>query len=338
MSKIIYLIGAGASRGKRNESISGLNKYSSGMPIVSEMSDYLGRYCQTFVSPIGISVNGHISQHRSNYPRVHEELKWLLQVSKENPTLDTYAKKLFTRGPYEELARLKRAMAMWFTLIQSKEKRDMRYDSFMGAVVDNRGKMNSQISILSWNYDKQCEYAFHEYELNRTGTNHQFMYANISCKGFTSQYINTEDSNLVKLNGMAAFKPTHDHLLFEDSEYSLSYFEQMLTRDSINVENLISYAWEEDDRFIEKILPLTEDTETLIIIGYSLPRVNQSIDSRLINNMKNLKSIVIQDTDHQTVRTRLNDIIPDEKKELMNHITVLDNVSEFYVPKLESAI
>ena len=54
--------------------------------------------------------------------------------------------------------------------------------------------------------------------------------------------------------------------------------------------------------------------------------------------MKNLKSIVIQDTDHQTVRTRLNDIIPDEKKELMNHITVLDNVSEFYVPKLENAI
>ena len=267
------------------------------------------------------------------YPNIYKELSWLRDIAKDNPTLDTFAKKLFIRGPQEELERMKRALTIFFSLIQSNAKRDRRYDGFLEAVVDNRGKMRSDVSILSWNYDHQCEYAFHQFEREKTSESHQYMFANISCKGYTSQYINYNDSNLVKLNGMAWFKPKHDNLLYEDGDNSCERFEKMLGGKDFNAENFISYAWESDNDFIEKVVPLTSDTEILVIIGYSLPEVNRIVDYRLINGMQQLKTVVIQDLDCEHIKNRFIELLSDEKRaELVNGIRFEKNLKSFYIP------
>lgn len=330
MSKYIYLLGAGASYGSRDEKGAGMAHYSSGMPIMDEIGPCLDAYC-AYLSP-------HISfgdgKRYCSHPHVYDELKWLRGIAKDHPTIDTYAKKLYIHGPFDELERMKRALSIFFTLIQSKAKRDMRYDKFMEEVADERGKLRSDVSILSWNYDHQCEFAFHEYEMTKTSTSHQYMYANISCKGYTSQFIKYDDSNLVKLNGMAWFKPKHDRYLYEEDDNTLDHFERLLSGGSFNADNFVSYAWEEDNDFIEKVLPLTSDTETLVIIGYSLPGVNRKIDSLLINNMKNLKSIVIQDYKCEELKDVVLDILPAEKRqELQGSIRCTRNVASFFVPQ-----
>ena len=329
MSKVIYLIGAGASYGTRNEKGYRMDRYSSGMPVVSEIYDCLDRFCMSFRPQYILSG----IDTRPSHPHVYEEMKWLKDIAKENHTIDTYARMLHVHGPQEELDRMKRALSIFFTLIQSKEKRDLRYDSFMEAVVDQRGKMRPDVSVLSWNYDHQFEYAFHQFELSKTSESHQYKYANISCKGFTSQFIDYEDSNLVKLNGMAWFKPKHDRYLYEATDNTADRFEQMLRTNSFNAENFISYAWEEDNDFIEKVLPLTRDTETLVIIGYSLPDVNRIVDHRLISGMKNLKNVVIQDRNCEQIKGRFLDLLSDEKRsELENRIRFETNLSSFYIP------
>lgn len=329
MSKIIYLIGAGASRGKRNISDNGLEYYASGMPIVSEIEDYLSRYCDSLSSHLSYGDGKSYIQ----FPAIYEELTWLKDKCKDNPTIDTYAKKLYVKYEIKELIRLKRALAIFFSLIQERKKRDKRYDTFMEAVVDGRGMMNSNISILSWNYDRQCEYAFHEYEQMKTSATHQYKYAHISCKGFTSQFIDYSDSNLIKLNGMASFKPLKDQYLFEEDKYSRETFERLLSSPNDNYQNFISYAWEEDNDFIDKVIPLTYDTETLIIIGYSLPPVNRNVDMRILEGMKGLKKIVIQDHNADHVKRRLLDILPEDKKQAVgNSIQLETDVSSFYIP------
>ena len=220
-----------------------------------------------------------------------------------------------------------------FVLIQHEDKRDLRYDAFMDSVVDARGMMRPDVSVLSWNYDHQLEYAFHQFEIERTSETHQYKYANISCKGYSEQFLINGDSNLVKLNGMAWFAPKHDHMLYEESDNTIERFERMLREPIFNANNFISYAWEDDYGFIDKVLALTDDTETLVIIGYSLPDVNRSIDYKLINGMKNLKSVIIQDRECENVKNRFLELIPEEKRsDLANRIRFETNLERFYVP------
>lgn len=329
MSKIIYLLGAGASRGIRDTNKHRMDYYVSGMPIMSEIKECLERFCSSF-RPL-VSFVGESSS--TKYPTIYKEMTWLLDISKNNPSLDTYAKKLYTKGQINELSRLKRAIAIFFSLIQSKEKRDMRYDSFMETVVDERGKLNSQISILTWNYDRQCEFAFHEYEITHTSSSHQYPYAHIACKGYSSQYINYQDSNLVKLNGMASFKPINSQYLLDEEDYTIENFERIFSYNSDKYTNFISYAWEEDNDFIDKVLPLTSDTEVLVIIGYSMPTVNINVDKKLLYGMNHLKSIVIQGKDFETVKGRLLNLFDEDKKKILaDKISFESNLDSFYIP------
>lgn len=331
MSKVMYLLGAGASYGTRDEKGIGMARYRSGMPIMAEISDCLESYCRTLNYPISIAG----SKQNITCPRLYNELRWLLSIAKNNLTIDTYAKQLYVKEAWAELERLKRALSIFFSIIQREEKRDLRYDGFMDAVTDKRGRMRSEVSVLSWNYDHQLEYAFHQFEKQRTSETHQYKYANISCKGYSEQYIDNTDSNLVKLNGMAWFAPKHDHYLFEESDNSKERFDRMLGEASFNANNFISYAWEEDYGFIDKVLKLVEDTEILVIIGYSMPDVNRTVDFRIISEMTKLKSVVIQDreTECDSIKNRFIELLSEEKRnELKDKIRFETNLGRFYVP------
>ena len=114
MSKLIYLIGAGASYGERNEELNGMSRYVSGMPIMNEMADCLSRYCEYLQPSISIGERSF----KTPYPLVYEEMSWLRDVAMKNSTVDTYAMKLSKTGQLQELKRLKKALAIFFSLIQ----------------------------------------------------------------------------------------------------------------------------------------------------------------------------------------------------------------------------
>lgn len=329
MSKIIYLIGAGASHGVRNDKFNGMSRYVSGMPVMNEIADCLTRYCE-YLQP-SISIGG--KSIKTHYPLVYGEMTWLRDIAKNNNTVDTYAMKLSKTGQVEELKRLKKALAIFFSLIQSYDKRDKRYEGFMSSVADNLGRINSNISVFSWNYDRQFEYALHDFEVSKTSSTHQLKYSNISCKNLTTNFFDPNESNIVKLNGTASFKSKEDSYLFQEDEYDIAVFERLLRINDTNWVDGISYAWEENDAFFKKVLPLTSDTETLVIIGYSLPVVNARIDKMLIEQMHNLKSVVIQDLRCKSLTDRLLELLPDEKKrDIEGHIKLIKEVDSFYIP------
>lgn len=329
MSKYIYLLGAGASYGRRKINAEGLDKYIEGMPVINEISDYLSDFCASFRPRYVI---GGVDM-KIEHPNVYKEMCWLCDIAKDNSTIDTYANILYSSSKVTELIRFKRALAIFFSLIQSREKRDKRYDSLMSHIHDSRGKIRSDVSIFTWNYDRQLEYALHAYEQSATSSTHQLKYSNISCKFLTDNFIDYNDSNIVKLNGTASFKSVEDSYLFQEDEYDIDVFERILRENDTKWVDGISYAWEEADDFYDKILPLTMDTETLIIIGYSMPFVNCLVDKTLLDGMKNLKSIVIQDLYPDDVKTRLLDLLsPDIKKNVENNIRLVEKTTEFHVP------
>ena len=299
------------------------------MPVINEITEYLIDYCESFRPRYVISgVKSDIK-----HPYVYQEMCWLRDIAKDNRTVDTYANMLYSSSKVSELIRFKRALAIFFSLIQSREKRDKRYDSLMSHIHDGRGKIRSDVSIFTWNYDRQLEFALHAYEHSSTSSTHQLKYSNISCKFLTINFIDYNDSNVVKLNGTANFKAKSDSYLFEESEYDIDVFERILREKDESWIDGISYAWEEADDFYDKILPITSDTETLVIIGYSMPYVNCVVDKKLIDGMKNLKSVVIQDLYPDTVKTRLLDLLsPERKKAIENNIRLETDTREFFIP------
>ena len=90
MSKYIYLLGAGASYGVRNNAAKGLDKYVAGMPIIGEVKDYLVDYCESF------RPRYHISGVKSEikHPYVYKEMCWLRDIALDTSTIDTYANML----------------------------------------------------------------------------------------------------------------------------------------------------------------------------------------------------------------------------------------------------
>lgn len=336
MSKVIYLLGAGASFGTRNKLLAGpYAYYESGVPVVAELKDALNDFCSTFY-PHPIAVE-HDFREDIKYPRLYAELTWLRDICKENSSIDNYAKILWSCGRIRELDRLKRAMAMFFSLIQHSEKRDMRYDRLFEAISMQGGNINPSVSILSWNYDRQVEYALHRYDLQRVSDSHQLMYSNITCKNLTTRYLQPDEFNLVKLNGTATFWNRSDRYLLEQGDTTENTFENQLSMDVPTLETGLSFAWEEDDSFIEKILPLTVDTESLVIIGYSMPDVNYKVDSRLIANMRQVKSITIQDKRASELKTSLLDLLSDEQATRYEagslKIDFRNAVDTFYIPR-----
>lgn len=328
MSKYIYLLGAGASRGKRDTNAKGLDKYIEGMPVIKEIPAFLSDFCQSFRPRYVIGGMDMKIEH----PCVYKEMCWLCDIAKDNSTIDTYANMLYSSSKVSELIRFKRALAIFFSLIQSREKRDKRYDSLMAHIHDGRGKIRSEVSIFTWNYDRQLEYALHAYDPTTSST-HQLKYSNISCKFLTDNFIDYNDSNVVKLNGTASFKSVEDSYLFKEDEYDIDVFERIIRENDTKWVDGISYAWEEANEFYDKILPLTSDTETLIIIGYSMPIVNCVVDKKLLDGMKNLKSVVIQDINPNNVKTRLLNLLsPDIKKNVEGNILTETSTDEFYVP------
>jgi hypothetical protein len=76
----------------------------------------------------------------------------------------------------------------------------------------------------------------------------------------------------------------------------------------------LSFAWEKirfEDDVIKDTISNINDTQVLVIIGYSFPYYNREIDRKIIGSMTNLEKVYIQDLGPKTIKERFNAIRED---------------------------
>lgn len=335
MSEVVYLLGAGASyglRGKNPETGELLpGCIERGLPIVNQLEQAIDWYCSTIqkIGPIGQRVDD------SDYPKLYSELKWLREKCNTYPTIDTYAKKLSVTGQLQELDRLKNALSSFFVLIQSHAKRDLRYDGLVASIIQDDGGLPNNISILSWNYDYQLEFVLQDFSIAKTDILYVWQNQRITCKGFRS-FIDNTKFNCVKLNGTAMFSTINRNELIDPGYYDKNMIEGHYADDFYTLKSNISFAWEKDEQFIDSVIPLVKDAKTLVVIGYSFPYVNRTVDRILIQNMNALQNVYIQDLAAVDVKQSFMTLLSGyqqnqaSKQEIRIHPST--SVSQFIIP------
>jgi hypothetical protein len=235
---------------------------------------------------------------------------------------------------------------------------------------DNLGySINENIKILSWNYDCQIELCLKEY----TGTILHHVKKEFQIfpnkKSYREVNRTTSTSNrfaVVKLNGDACW----DKKIAPNPEDNLSIFDGNWERD--NEELLISYldslqnviqtfdqdlsnlvdfspalsfnfAWEKDPNFnekypghnnnIEAAEQIADETEILVVIGYSFPIFNREIDNKLFKKMERLTKVYVQDREPDKIQsTMVNafEVLQKEIKKVSFHLE--SNINQFIIP------
>jgi len=264
----------------------------------------------------------------------------LYDFSHNHSTIDTYAKKLRINSNSNEINELCFFLALYFNIEQKIVGVDPRYDTFLISIIDsNPYKFPENLKFLNWNYDLQMEIA-HGRLSGRN--NHDISYSLFNTEGTD---LKKNKFSSVKINGSCNFKGRFSDLLplingilmseclKDDLDFALSYgYLQIKNRQRVYEGNInINFAWYQTGEFINKMSELHNETEILVVIGYSFPFFNREIDRNIIRNMANLKKIYIQDLVPENVKSRFLSILPDWKKRDIKIIPVND-VTEFFLP------
>ncbi len=249
---------------------------------------------------------------------------------------------------------------------------DKRYDSLFSNILqkqNNSIEALDNISIITWNYDLQIELAlrnFFPYEPSITELKKRFSILN----GFNINQTEEFDFNkfsVIKLNGDAYFegdgigndfysrlfeklssfgKVTADYFFAEISEIlkKIDFNNIGKEETGLSVLRNFSYSWELDfdnqvsfnkRKLIDNAKVLLENTEKLIIVGYSFPDANVSIDREIFKNSY-FKEVVMQNPDDEITNKFLNSIyekpIKTEYNLTGNGTRLVKNLSTTFFP------
>jgi hypothetical protein len=306
-NKITYLIGAGAS--------------ANAIPVVEKFNDSVLNFIEIIKNyKIEYSRYGsfnasiHFTKGQLRDIFVEDSKSIIDKISSGHTTVDNYARMLYLTKEYPELRKLKSLLQFYLLWKQFEIPYDKRYDLFLASIF-NLGKYTNEltlpgsIQIISWNYDIQFEIAANNYykvdlisyiqdslnsssiinSLKKANQNELFSITRLNgnCIGWYKEEI--PQTYNIQLN----IYKNNKTLLIEDM---LAYYHWLGIMQNEQKAG-IDYAWENNDhaRKIREIASSkAEKTEVLVIIGYSFPTFNRSIDRALISKMKNLKKVYIQ--------------------------------------------
>lgn len=353
MSKITYLWGAGASFGKR------LNRGQKpdedyivrGVPVISEfenaIDDVIRKISRKNSSKNSLNVNSD-----PDAQILIQKLLALKHICKDFPTVDTYAKQLAVTGapcgypPIKDYDDLKDTLSLFLTMIQLEKNRDPRYDGFIASVISNEGEM-PPMTILSWNYDVQFELAYSGYALalcNYRYIPYQWHNLNVLNKTYRTKFSANAPFAMIKLNGSATFETSacqnYDNCIYRQMKDPFFGHEEKI--DSVDYaldvmqnqyRNHLSYIWE--DKNLDDVKDFAKqrvsDTEELIVIGYSFPYVNRTLDEEVLCSMPSLKKIWIQDPNFEEIEERVKSMLPKDLQSTVRIVHV-NNGSQFKLP------
>lgn len=357
MSKVTYLLGAGASYGSRgilphfplpfmsSDKAEPPRGILRGLPILSEFPEAI-KQIQTEVSVIEKTDDAKtvLSEIFTN----------ILNVSREYPTIDTYSKMLYTTKQFEEYERFKEQIALFFLIWQRKHLHDIRYDTFIASLIDTETGKFPPMTILTWNYDVQFELSYSKYITEGKALWKIWDKLNVCCKsnGSLPKYNVDDPFAYVKLNGSAIFHSSEiDHsslrytlqdIMLEQNNDKLFFndictiYENSQHKNIASVPkyvNELSYAWDDfgKEYIKQNIEKRGSDCEVLIIIGYSFPYVNREIDRHVFQCMPKIRKIYIQDIDANNIVERVRAIYEYIEKDTPQIIAKTD-VGQFLIP------
>lgn len=334
MSKITFLFGAGASR--------------NCLPIVNEIPNRLYNLIDILKKDELQLEHEEFKPANKSYRELQieliEDIKWLFELSNNHASVDTAAKKLFIKGDYNNLLRLKVALSIFLIVEQILKSPDKRYDSFFSSILgESKSDFPKNIRVVSWNYDLQFELSFMDY-INDKRLDALRSHINFITKfDYLRDNDDIQNFGIFKLNGHAGFYTNssrwsvQDLLPSLDGDLDTTKFKSLINnyaRLKYNLDGLnpsLSFAWEDqygENNVVKKAISNVFDTEILVVIGYSFPFFNRNIDRRIIQSMTNLKKIYLQSPEAMALKDRLNAVINLEKIE----VVPIKDTEQFILP------
>ena len=341
MSKVVYLLGAGASYGKRSEvsTDSGISRIIEGLPVVNEINDEIDavtKWINSLESQVD-TCQYEICNKKYSFDEMKEllgkEFRWLKEESTKHATIDTFARTLLLRGEYSSYVKLKYLLSTFFIIEQTIHPFDKRYDTFFANVLNEYGDMPDDIYIMTWNYDCQLNLAIRE-------NSNSLLYVYEPSDSLS----HNAKAQVFKINGTAGYHNAGIIVPRNLTEKEKICLIQRVFRQYVTVANsafrsdgslYLHFAWEknvfedESPQLFSKI----KDAEVLVVIGYTFPFFNRRIDRQIFSNMPNLKTIYIQDPNANSIKEFIGSVLTEEqRKTLLPGIKPIKNVSNFFLP------
>ena len=348
MANVTYLIGAGASAGKRGE-----NGYIlEGLPCVNEISKSIKEIIDLIdTTPIPYNLEWQNSQlgltsigdWESARKKLLREFHSLYRKCELHATIDTYAKKLVLKKRMEEFKHLEQLLTLFFIYAQMRNRIDSRYDTFLANILEPNLHFPPNIRVISWNYDSQFELAYSEYD----DTNDLII-------GYKSAIFDM-DYEIIKINGTATFadqkriielrediqkklwqikdNTTGSLTLLRQETWLLEfiYLYQLYVSEKTNNTHL-SFAFDDNypsDKITSCIDNIIKGTDVLVIIGYTFPFFNRDTDRKILQYIKPNTKIYIQDLNPERIKQSLTAVLPDFPEE---QIFLRKDVDQFFLP------
>ena len=358
MGNVVYLFGAGASFGVRDKQMPKLEysleyrdykgehqeikgsapNITEGLPVVSELPermDYVRYLIKKEIKDFAIDAKPESAM----FEDLEKDIAWLQAASRGHATVDTFAKKLWITHRDEEYKKLKNTLSAYFMLEQLLNKTDKRYDAFFASILGEEAiDLPSNVCILSWNYDCQFELAYSEY-YRHAGLNDLENQLHFYHK--TTGNVNYHDDSkfsIIKLNGSAfmydlSTKDAIDPFLIQDSMRDIARVAS-ICQDNSNKGCALSFAWEQSyPWFTDRIQKNIANADTLVVIGYSFPYFNRTMDKFLFKSMPGLKKIYLQDIDPDTIEQSVTNLLTPSHSKINNtKIEKKYHTQQFYLP------
>lgn len=336
MSDITYILGAGAS--------------CKAMPLVSNFPERFNVFAE------------YIESEPAYRGKLLTEVKFFQNSINSHLSFDTFFKKLFHQDEDPKIILNYKSLLLLFFLfehlferkymssnrtfrIQAGEKRqkdlnlDPRYEALIaGLLLPKRGKTEfpTNINFFTWNYDANLIYA-----LKNFIAPHEKYTDFIDCRR-NEEYLKISDQiKVFHLNGFIY----HPLLNGFNQEDSFVHFPKLLSNyandESIHSfsEN-IKFSWEQEDIKNETFETAIKNSSTIILIGYSLPLYNRSIDTSLLkySNLSR-KTMFIQDMNPQNIAEILESdfnfsILEKSRTMESPKVKLSDNCNSFIVPNI----
>lgn len=302
----------------------------------------------------------------ADFRGVASEFQKIFEGAKKHASIDTYAKKLYLRKEQQNLWILKQLLSCYFIFEQSaddlsdfwfpprphktienelykeiigniKTNSDQRYDVFLATLLDENLELDRRIRIVSWNYDYQIEQSYQDFnELGISEIRDKLMiYPRNECPA-------EENARIIKVNGTASIYLKADTLHHFSSHSSSDILKKALdhAKEGINDKEsnenipLINFAWERgaiQERSLKFARQIMRSTSHLIIIGYTFPNFNRTIDKQIFEN-HTIEKVYFQSKDQNldALRERALAIIGGKLK--ITDIIPIKDINQFFIP------
>jgi uncharacterized protein YaaR (DUF327 family) len=232
---------------------------------------------------------------------------------------------------------------------------DQRYNSFFATILTKEKekiRLPGNVNVISWNYDSQIERAFQDFcnghnslvEVQEKLDVYPMIsliprfHENLENFQNPSESFDGQSFSVLKLNGTGAFANNTAEAPFDFKNLKLndawSQIREIMFKKS-DYTNRLQFAWEKDS-YSRASVSLTRNyatqalkkSDVVVVIGYSFPDFNRSIDKQIFSGFKG-KKLYIQDPAAENIAQKIRGVNQNIKT---SDIVTITNTDNFFIP------